>query len=173
MKLALRLLAPLVVVALFSGCRTVPNKSGPPIAVPEGMTRQAVEVALILAIAGRPPPSSLVLEQPISDVEILDLLSNTRSSSRPRHQWSFESRGSGQVFAEFEHRQHYMRVLAEYDEHEVTLRIVDSRNLAYTTNLDQTASWIHENAIEWLQRFEIRVRRALGQVALLQNQSSP
>ena len=147
------------VIALgFLSCTTVPNVSPPPIQVPAGLAASDVELAILIAVADPPEPPDLNPGQQIT-VNVLNAIVGTQhSADRHRQPWFFEAREVGAVIAGFQRGQFYMRVKVRFDEREITLTIVESRNLS------QTGDLIHRGAFSRLQTLENRIRRALGEI---------
>jgi hypothetical protein len=138
----------------------VQNVTPPPIAVPNKLTENDVELAILLAIADRAVPPKFTPGEKVTD----NLLSavNDPASNRARRQresWYFEDREPRIVYAGFQDRQFYMRVAVRYDARNVTMDIVDSRGLK------QSEDKIHKRAFVWLRQLEQRVRHALGTLA--------
>lgn len=155
----------LAILSLFlASCMTIPNVSPPPIEVPHGLNENDVELAVVMAVAARPAPPNLTPGQQITD-NVLSTVIRARIDPRYRGvgergpMWYFEDRGPRVVYAGFQYRELYMRVAVRYDASKVTMTIVESRNLK------QDESSIHKRAFAYLQGFENRVRRALGDLA--------
>jgi hypothetical protein len=157
-----RCLTAVVLVAVtiaLTACKSVPNSSPPPINVPPSLAANDVELAILIAIADPPEPPKLSPGQQITD-KILDAIVGSYDSlSNPDQPWYFEDREPGAIFAGFQEDEFYIRVRVAFDTENVSLAIVESRNL------DQTETRIHRGAFVRLQTLEGRIRRGLGKVA--------
>jgi len=150
-----------LLMALVVGCATtVPNESPTPISVPRILNKSDVELAVLLAVADRPPPPTLTPGQQITDNVLGAVVGRAYDRvSSPRQEWYYEDRDVGVVFAGYQRGKFYMRVAVRYDAVNVKMEIMESRNLS------QSDGSIHKNAFVWLQTLENRVRRTLGQIA--------
>jgi len=146
-----------IILLTLAGCITIPNESPPPINVPNGLTNNQVQLALMMSIADKPLPP-LSPGQQITDNVLTSLITGYESAT-PRQYWYFEDNDSNVLYAGFQRKNFYMRVAINYDNNKVVLEIVDSRNLR------QTTTEIHKRAFQWLQTLENRIRRNLGYVA--------
>src|SRR5215467_8108312 len=154
-----RLLAASVFIC-FAACSTVQNVSPPPISVPSKLTENDTELAILMAITDRAVPPKLAPGEKVTDSVLSAVIDPaTNNTRRQRGPWHFEDRQPGIVYAGFEERRYYMRVAVRYNPRNVTMEIVDSRNLK------QSEDRIHKRAFVWLGQFEQRVRRALGTLA--------
>jgi hypothetical protein len=154
-----KLLAASLLMCLVA-CSTVRNVSPPPIAVPNKLTENDVELAILLAIADRAVSPKLTPGEKVTD-SLLSAVNDPASNSarRQKESWYFEDRQPRIVYAGFQDRQFYMRVAVRYDARNVNMEIVDSRGLK------QSEDKIHKRAFVWLRQLEQRVRRALGTLA--------
>jgi hypothetical protein len=73
--------------------------------------------------------------------------------------WYPESADPGVIHAGLEKGPYYLRVAIDYDDSTVQTRIVESKQLR------QTDDRIHKSAVQWIDQLEMRIRRALGQLA--------
>jgi hypothetical protein len=112
-----------------------------------------------MAVADRPAPKTLTPGQQITDNVLSAVIGGYDSVSTPRQYWYFEAREPRTVYAGYQNRQVYMRVAVRYDASNVTMTIVESRNLKQDENS------IHKTAFAYLQTLEGRVRRTLGIIA--------
>jgi hypothetical protein len=154
-----KLLAASLLMCLVA-CSTVRNVSPPPIAVPNKLTENDVELAILMAIADRAVSPKLTAGEKVTDSH-LSMVNDPASNSarRQKESWYFEDRQPRIVYAGFQDRQFYMRVAVRYDARNVNMEIVDSRGLK------QSEDKIHKRAFVWLRQLEQRVRRALGTLA--------
>ena len=147
------------VVLLGISCQTAPIPSPSVIEVPPGVSLSQVQVAILTAITERPEPppydDTVVLGQ-AGDAIIWSLF---KQSVAQQNAWFPESYSAGVIYAGLQIRSHYLRVAIRYDTEAVRTEIVESRNL------DQSKTRIHENALVWVDRLNVKIRRALGQVA--------
>ena len=152
-------LGTVVVLGLLS-CRTVPNVSTVPIQVPAGLAAGEVEYAILMGIGVPTETPGLSPGQQITD-NLLSSVWGRYNSAAPRREplLYFEAREAGAVFAGFQHRHFYMRVKIRFDDREIALRVVESRNLR------QTETRIHRWVLPHLRTLENRIRVALGKVA--------
>lgn len=126
---------------------------------PSGLAESDVEFAILLAVADPPNPPELSPGQQITDSVLAAVLGSYDGIANPREPWYFESRELGATIAGFQEGHYYMRVVVAFNTAEVTLSIVDSRNLR------QTQTRIHKGAFLRLQTPENRIRRALGKIS--------
>ena len=148
-----------------SSCKTVPNVSPPPIVVPDGLSYNDVERAILMAVtdsATSPasPTSPLAPSQKVTvNVQKTFIGSNIGSNEDGSNRdWYFEDRKPGVVYLGYQRGALYMRVEARFDTESITLSIIDSRNL------DQSGSRIHHGAFARLSNLEVEIRRSLGEV---------
>ena len=127
-------------------------------AVPNKLTENDVELAILMAIADRAVSPKLTPGEKVTD-SFLSAVKDPASARRQKESWYFEDREPRIVYAGFQDRQFYMRVAVHYDARNVTMEIIDSRGLK------QSEDKIHKRAFVWLRQLEQRVRRALGTLA--------
>lgn len=145
-----------------SSCKTVPNVSPPPIVVPDGLSYNDVERAILMAVtdSATSPTSSLAPSQKVTvTVQKTFIGSNIGSNEGGSgRDWYFEDRKPGVVYLGYQRGALYMRVEARFDTESITLSIIDSRNF------DQSGSRIHHGAFARLSTLEVEIRRSLGEV---------
>ena len=153
----------MVVLACTLGCKSsklVPIKQRASIAVPAGLNANDVEVAVLYELADQQVPADRAPGERIANSSRFLFL--YRSGPTPKApSWYPESVEQGLVYAGFEKGQHYLRVAMEYTDSVVQIRLIESRNLL---QIDQR---IHRNAIAWIDQLQVRIRRALGQMATI------
>lgn len=167
-KNALRIILACWAISLAS-CVTVPNVSPPPIVVPKGLATADIEKAIVASVPGSPTATNLSPGQQMTDTVLSSIPvggfganyggARTRNASGGNG-WFFEGRDTNVVFIGFQHREFYIRVAAQYDTTNITLKILESRNLK------QSEDRIHRTAIVWLSSLEGRIRYNLGALAL-------
>jgi len=155
-----RLSTAIAVLMVLLACHSVPIANRTPIAVPAGLNANDVEVAVLYELVNLNVPQNLKPGERIADsaLKALFLFRYERASDR-RPGWYPESAQQGVIYAGYEKRTHYLRVAIEYSDSNVSVRLIESRNL------DQTETHIHEAAMIWIDQLEMRIRRALGQMA--------
>lgn len=155
-------------VISITGCVTVPNVSPPPIVVPKGLASADIEKAIVASVPGNPTAKNLSPGQEVTDTVLSSIpvggFGANYSGARTRNAsggngWFFEGRDTNVVFVGFQHREYYIRVAAQYDTTNITLKILESRNLK------QSEDRIHRTAILWLSSLEGRIRYNLGVLA--------
>ena len=154
----------LIVVALaFTlGCRTVLIEERASITVPAGLNANDVEVAVLYELANQNVPADLTPGERIANNAMKALfLFRYQNVSDRQPGWYPESAEPGVVHAGFEKRAYYLRVAIEYTDSAIRVRLLESKNLA------QTDQRIHKSAVVWIDQLEMRIRRALGQLAAI------
>jgi hypothetical protein len=150
--------ATLLLVTVLSGCaRPIPTPSE--IAVPGGLSQQAIEIALLSAVTTRPPPALFASRQLMSNEEFEQLVWNYYVITPRRLGWAVEARKPGEIIALIQRPTYHLRAAVTYDESVARVAIVDS------SGLDQTADSIHRKARGWILKLESRMRTQLVQMA--------
>jgi hypothetical protein len=157
----MRKLASIVLLLAFSlNCKTVPIEQRAPIAVPAGLNANDVEVAVLYELANQNVPAELTPGERIANNAMKALfLFRYQNVSDRKPGWYPESAEQGIVYAGFEKGPYYLRVAIEYTDSAVQTRLIESKNLS------QTDRRIHKAAPIWIDQLEMRIRRALGQLA--------
>lgn len=165
-----RLLIIAVAAALLIGCKTVPIQNRSPIHVPSGLNENQVEAAILLTIGNHDAnESNLSGWQMIADNALqarFQHYTSTEYSGFERY-WYFEERKPKTIFVGFRKSELYMRVAVHFDTNEVKTDIVDSKNFR------QTDKEIHKKAYMYLDDFEYRLQRSLGDVARMVSYDAP
>jgi len=152
----------LVGVVVILGCKTVPIEQRAPIAVPAGLNANDVEVAVLYELANQNIPTDLTPGQQISNNAMKALfLFRYRSVSDRKQGWYPESAEPGVIYAGLEKGPYYLRVGIDYTDTSIQTHIIESKQL------NQTDDRIHKAAIQWIDQLEMRIRRALGQMAAM------
>jgi hypothetical protein len=125
------------------------------ISVPEGLTADQVEAALIAALANFRIVPGLDPEQLVPDRMIKDLYG---PGVRPRTRWSPERREPGLMYAGCQWRSHYLQIALHFDTQRVKIKLASSRNL------DQQGDSIHDRAIILARRLADQITISLGQM---------
>jgi len=152
----------LAVLALVLGCKTITNEQRAAISVPAGLNANDVQTAILYDLANQNLPTDLQPGEQIADNAMKAIfLYRYQSASGRKPGWYPEAVEPGIVFAGFEKGSHYLRVAVEYTDSAVQIRLIESRNLSQSDNR------IHKAAITWIDQLEIRIGRALGQMAAI------
>lgn len=150
------------VLTLTLACKTVLIEERASIGVPPGLNANDVEIAVLYELASQNIPSDLTPGERIANNAMKALfLFRYQNVSDRRPGWYPESAEPGVVHAGFEKGQYYLRVAIEYSDSAIRIRLIESKNLA------QTDRRIHKSAVRWIDQLEMRVRRALGQMAAI------
>lgn len=170
-KNALRIILACWVVSM-TGCVTVPNVSPSPIVIPKGLTLADVDKAIVAAVPGNPAANSRTHGQEVTDTVLSSIpvgvgfqsfgqeySAKQTKNAAGGNNWFFEGRDTNVVYIGFQHREFYIRVAARYNTTNITLKILESRNLK------QSEDRIHRTAITWLSSLEGRIRYNLGVLA--------
>lgn len=154
-----RLCVLLGLVSVLLGCNTAKIVTdAQEIKVPDGLSLQQVQLAILSAIAER----TLTPEQ-------LSTANDTGANRGEGYaqyvqlfkgKWSVESIKGGTITTGLSVRSHYLRIAIHFDTINVWSEIADSRNL------DQSGKHIHKKAIAWKDRLMDRVRAELGKAML-------
>ena len=154
---------PLVACVLFllSACRTVPLPGTMQVAVPEGLSPQNIEIAILSAVLNVPPPPTYDPTVEMSPEDFNKLVWETYLRNMNTKSWSVESRQPGRVVAAVQVRSHYLQVALSYDKRAVYIDILRSENLK------QTDTRIHKRVVAWLRNLKIRLQRELRRYSAL------
>jgi len=147
----------IVFTAIVSGCSAVPVTERQPISVPNGVTLEQVEAAIISEVLKPPPPVRGGLSA--ADAELVRL-------AQQSHEWVLEARRAGEIEASVSPRSHYLKVLIVYSATTVRTEIMETRNLS------SGEGTIHKNALVWIDALEKRIKASLGR-ALGAQQGAP
>ncbi|PTY02214.1 hypothetical protein DB347_24475 [Opitutaceae bacterium EW11] len=151
-------------IVLMVGCRTTAIRNPEPITIPPGLTAKDAKAAMVLAISPRPVPDGENWEK-IVDSLLSARFWSYKSQFQAEAGWFIESVEPEAVVFGYHRRAHYLRVRMEISATTVSPRIDGS------SNLEQTKTSIHENALEWADELAITVRAALGRVSALKANS--
>jgi hypothetical protein len=165
-----KILCLFVIAFLLGGCKTVPIQDRAPIRVPNGLSENHVEAAILLAIGDHSAnEGSLNGWQMIADDALRSRLKNYQSSAISGYEryWYFEERQPGTVYAAFRRNELYMRVAIHFDKSRIKTEISESRNFR------QTTTEIHKMAYVYLEDFEDHIRRSLGDMAKMVSYDLP
>lgn len=158
------------IAVLLGGCKTVPIQDRAPIRAPNGLNESHIEAAILLAIGDHTPTEgNLSGWQMIVDDALRARLRHYQSSAISGYEryWYFEERMPGIIYAAFKRNELYMRVAVHFDSHQVKTEISESRNFR------QTNTEIHKMAYVYLEDFEDRIRRTLGDMAKMVSYDLP
>jgi hypothetical protein len=151
---------PLLILSLLGGCKTVFIEQRAPIAVPAGLNANDVQVAVLYDLANQNIPADLTPGERIANNAMKALFPfGYQSVSDRKPGWYPEAAEQGVIYAGFEKGPYYLRVAIEYSDSAIQTRFIESRNLS------QTNTRIHKSAVVWIDQLEMRIRRALGQLA--------
>ena len=153
----------IALAVLLVGCKTVSIYERDPIRVPTGLKESDVEDAILLTLGKHSiTESNLSGGQKIADNALKAGLGrryvSAESGSYDKY-WYFEEKTPGTIFVAFRKGDLYMRVALNFDAHQIKTSIVESRNFR------QSETKIHKQAYVYLQDFEGRLHRSLGDVA--------
>jgi len=153
------LLALIVLLAGYVGCRTAPIPEFEPIAVPEGLSAQQIELAILSGILNKPPPAQIDPLQTYSDEQFQRLIWEHFLRDAQSRSWFPESTAPGVVYAAVNTRGHYLRVALVFDESAIRTEIVETKNLM------QSEGEIHARALKWIENLHDHIRRELSRLA--------
>jgi len=147
--------------ALIVACRTVPFPEPHLIDIPEGMTQQQLEVAIVARILNShlPPDYAPMVELP--EEEFNALLWHRFVGTAHSRSWFPESREGGTIYASVNTRGLYLRAAIERGPKHLRVFIVESRNLS------EGGGRIHKRAVAWLRNLEAHIRREVGRMSLI------
>jgi hypothetical protein len=153
-----RWIVPIALLALGSGCRSVPMPEPEPIPIYDNLSEQAIEVAVLSALTAQPPPGSYDPRVEMSGQDFEQLTWNYYVAS-PGRAWVIESREPRRVVGVIERASFRLRVQVTWDDHRARASILDS------TGLGQQDDQIHHHAVGWLRKLERRLRAELSRLA--------
>lgn len=154
----LRIIGPLLVALQLTGCVTEP-KQILQTQVPNGMTRQDVELGILVA-TGLNLPQEKQLESWQSMVDnVLEMIPVYKSADeQDDEKWIFETIEPSTIYASYKNGDEMLRARMDYNTSKVTYRIDSSRYLKESGNT------IHRQANTWLEDLKIKVNRSLGRI---------
>jgi len=166
MKHLARTFAPMLVLAGILGCRTVPMPASlETLAVPQGLTIQDVEVAILAGIRNK---SAAVGYDPIRPPSDFDrFVWASYMIDPPGRSWFPESLQPGTVIAAVDTRGHYLQVALKYDASSIRTEILQTRNLL------QEKGEIHKKVLAWIANLHEHITRELNRLAALRRGPPP
>jgi hypothetical protein len=147
-------------VLCISACRTAPIPPFTPIPVPDGLSLQQVELAIMAGILNKPPPPGYDPTLSMSEEEFQRFLWEHFLRDARSRSWFPESVGPGVVKASVNTRGYSLRVALDFDQKTISTRILSSENLS------QSDTRIHRRALKWIARLHDHIQRELGRLAL-------
>ena len=150
----------MLVTMIGFGCSTVPKDSIPMhIGIPSGFATQQIEFAILAALASDPPTEGLTPEVEITDREFDEWFGWQYQMAQSDGRWVLESRRPGVIMAGFQRGPHYLRIAIFHAADEIRFAFDDSREMR------ESESYIHGNAVRWIEELDIRIRRSLRYLA--------
>ena len=132
----------------------VPIQDREPIRAPSNLNESHMETAILINLN----TANISTWQTIADSALRATLRGYSSGGNDRY-WYFEEKMPGVVFVGFRKNDLYMRVALHIGNHQIKSEIVESKNFS------QTSTQIHKNAYFYLQEFEDRLQRSIGEVS--------
>jgi hypothetical protein len=149
----------LVVSITLLGCRPEQIPAPATIQIPSSLNHRSVEIAILSALAVRPPPAVFNPRETMNEDDYEKLVWNYYLTAPPTLGWAVESRKPGVIIGLIRRTDYHLRVAVQYDDQFAKVSIVDS------SGLDQTADSIHGKAVGWILKLETRIRTELQQIA--------
>jgi len=150
----------IVLLGFVAGCRTTSIENVKRIMVPQNLTLQETKFAIARSVAPETAPDGWKNWEKITDAAIGAAFG---ARYQRQHQyngaWYVESVEPKAVVFGFTNRGYYLRVRMTIDGGQIVPVIEDSNGLRQSENS------IHKNAVEWINRLEIRMRSSLGAVS--------
>ena len=148
----------LLMLLQVTGCVTEP-KQILQTQVPSGMTRQDVELGILVA-TGLNLPQEKQLESWQSMVDnVLEMIPVYKSADeQDDEKWIFETIEPSAIYASYKNGDEMLRARMDYNTSKITYRIDGSRYLKESGNT------IHRQANTWLEDLKIKVNRSLGRI---------
>jgi hypothetical protein len=152
------LFAVLALLAVGVGCQSRPIPEPERIIIPDRLSQQAAEVAILSAVTAQQPPGIYDPSVEMAEQDF-DLLVWNYYVASPGRAWVVESREPGRIVGVIERARHRLRVQVVYDRYAAKVSIVDS------TGLGQEDGQIHRRAVAWVLKLEERLRTELDRMA--------
>lgn len=142
----------LLAAIVMTACTTTLNTSPPPTVVPDSLSKQDVEQAIIMCFRDPDTAGEVSMGAHMAG----ELFYKRFGSDFIKKYWHYEGRGEDKLKAGYTNRKYYMHVEIDYSD-DVVFSITDSRNLR------QSDKRIHKSAVKWLGRLESDIRICLGE----------
>ncbi len=149
-------------IVLLAGCKIVPVRHIDPVRVPSNLNESQVEAAILITLGDhQAEESSLSTWEMITDNALRAALRNYNSADRSGDEryWYFEEKGEHVIYVGFMKNDLYLRLALHIGNQKIQPEIVDSKNFY------QTATEIRKNAYFYVQEFDDRLQRAVGDVS--------
>jgi hypothetical protein len=148
-------------LVMIGGCRTRAIPEPETIPIPNGLSHQNIEVAILSALSLRPPPGTYDPREGMPEDEFARLVWSHYVSAPGNRSWAVESRSPGRITAVISRARYLLRIAVDYDDHLAKVSIIES------TGLDQSSTRIHRKAVAWVLKLESRIRSELLRMAVI------